>query len=109
MWSIRALRFAPRSLRLWLNQNPEGETIMGIKYLDDSGPDGTVLGKTGSSPGVTIGESSTAKIGFYGLTTPIARPSVTWPNTATATTTLNELKANRLMAALVALGLIATT
>ena len=82
---------------------------MGIQYLDDGGPDGTVLGKTGNSPGVTIGESSTAKLGFYGLATPIARPSVTWPNTTTATTALNEAKANRLMAALVALGLIVTT
>lgn len=69
-----------------------------VKELSDGGPDG-----------VRLGQSSTDKIGFYGLTTPIARPSVTWPNTATATTTLNELKANRLMAALVALGLIATT
>lgn len=69
-----------------------------VKELSDGGPDGTRLG-----------QSSTDKIGFFGLTTPIARPSVTWPNTATATTALNELKANRLMAALVALGLIATT
>lgn len=46
--------------------------------------------------------------GFYG-TTPITRPSVTWPNTGTATTTLNETKVNRLMAALVSLGLITTT
>ena len=69
-----------------------------IKQLSDKGPDGTLLG-----------QSSTDKIGFYGLTTPIVRPSVTWPNTATATTALNELKANRLMAALVALGLIVTT
>lgn len=69
-----------------------------IKQLSDGGPDGTLLG-----------QSSTDKVGFFGLTTPIARPSVTWPNTATATTALNELKANRLMAALVALGLIATT
>lgn len=46
--------------------------------------------------------------GFFG-TTPITRPSVTWPNTGTATTTLNETKVNRLMAALVALGLIVTT
>ena len=71
---------------------------MGIKQLSDKGPDGSLFG-----------QSSTDKIGFYGLTTPIVRPSVTWPNTATATTALNELKANRLMAALVALGLIATT
>lgn len=69
-----------------------------IKELSDGSPDGTRLG-----------QSATDKIGFYGLTTPIVRPSVTWPNTGTATTTLNELKANRLMAALVALGLIATT
>lgn len=69
-----------------------------VKYLDDGDDSGTVLG-----------QSSTAKLGFYGLATPIVRPSVTWPNTATATTTLNETKANRLMAALVALGLIATT
>lgn len=71
---------------------------MPIKQLSDKGPDGTLLG-----------QSATDKIGFYGLTTPIVKPSVTWPNTATATTTLNEAKANRLMAALVALGLIVTT
>ena len=47
-------------------------------------------------------------VGFYG-TTPIAKPSVTWPNTGTATTTLNETKVNRIMAALVTLGLIVTT
>ena len=58
--------------------------------------------------GTTLGQSSTDKISFYNAT-PIVRPSVTWPNTATATTTLNELKANRLMAALVNLGLIVTT
>ncbi len=58
--------------------------------------------------GITIGQSATDKIGFYG-TAPIVKPSVTWPNTATATTTLNETKCNRLMAAVVALGLIVTT
>ena len=57
---------------------------------------------------VQLGSASTKTVGFYG-TTPIARPSVTWPNTGTATTTLNELKCNRLMAALVNLGLIVTT
>ncbi len=71
---------------------------MAVKQLSDGGPDGT-----------RFGQSATDKIGFYGLTTPIVKPSVTWPNTATATTALNELKANRLMAALVALGLIVTT
>jgi len=70
---------------------------MAKKELSDKGPDGT-----------SLGQSSTDKVGFFG-TTPIARPSVTWPNTATATTTLNETKVNRLMAALVNLGLIVTT
>ena len=64
---------------------------------------------TGNDDGVILGRSSTDKIGFYGLATAIAKPSVTWPNTDTATTTLNETKCNRLMAALVALGLIVTT
>lgn len=59
--------------------------------------------------GVVLGNSTTDKIGFYGLATPIARPSVTWPNTGTATTALNETKVNRIMAALVALNLIVTT
>jgi hypothetical protein len=58
--------------------------------------------------GVTFGQSATDKIGFYGKT-PIVQPSVTWPNTGTATTTLNETKCNRLMAALVNLGIIVTT
>ena len=62
----------------------------------------------GSPDGALLGGASTDKIGFYGATT-ITRPSVTWPNTATATTTLNETKVNRIMAALVNLGLIATT
>lgn len=63
----------------------------------------------GNDDGTNFGRSTTDKIGFYGLTTPIVQPSVTWPNTGTATTTLNELKSNRLMAALVALNLIVTT
>lgn len=58
--------------------------------------------------GAQVGASATEKIGFFGAT-PIAKPSVTWPDTATATTTLNETKVNRLMAALVNLGLIVTT
>lgn len=55
---------------------------------------------------LSMNSGSTA--GFFGKT-PVGQPSVTWPNTATATTTLNELKCNRLMAALVTLGLIVTT
>lgn len=70
---------------------------MAVQYIGRNGPDG-----------VCLGLSSTELVSFYGGT-PIARPSVTWPNTGTATTTLNETKCNRLMAALVALNLIVTT
>ena len=70
---------------------------MALKELSDGSPDGTRLG-----------QSSTDKIGFYAATA-TTRPSVTWPNTGTAMTTLNETKVNRLMAALDKLGLIATT
>lgn len=62
----------------------------------------------GSPDGSQFGGASTDKIGFYGAT-PVTRPSVTWPNTGTATTALNETKVNRIMAALVSLGLIVTT
>jgi hypothetical protein len=61
-----------------------------------------------SPAGAMIGSSATEKVGFFG-TTPCDQPSVTWPNTGTATTTLNETKVNRIMAALVELGLIVTT
>lgn len=70
---------------------------MAVHYVGDNGPDG-----------VCIGTASTEKVGFYGAT-PVTRPSVTWPNTATATTTLNETKVNRIMAALVSVGIIVTT
>jgi hypothetical protein len=62
----------------------------------------------GSPDGAQVGSSTGDKLGFFGAT-PVARPSVTWPNTGTATTTLNEAKVNRIMAALVSLGLIVTT
>lgn len=68
-----------------------------IKQLSDGGPDGTLLG-----------QSTTDKIGFYGLTTPIVQPSITAVTTTTATTALNETKINRLYAALRALNLINT-
>lgn len=58
--------------------------------------------------GGQVGLSATEKVGFFGAT-PTTQPSVTWPNTGTATTTLNETKVNRIMAALVTLGLIVTT
>lgn len=70
---------------------------MAIKELSDSNPDGTRLG-----------QAATDKIGFFGLATPIARPSVTAVTTTTATTALNETRISRLETALVNLGLIAT-
>ena len=70
---------------------------MGIKQLSDGGPDG-----------VLFGQSSTDKLGFYGLTTPIVQPAITAVGTATATTALNETKIDRLYTALRSLGLINT-
>lgn len=67
---------------------------MAVTYLDDGNDDGTVLG-----------QSSTAKIGFWGKT-PVARPSVTAVATATATTTLNETRIVRLYVALKSAGII---
>ena len=70
---------------------------MVVKHLSDQNPDGTLLG-----------QASTDLIGFYGLTTPIARPALTAIGTATSTTTLLELNVKRLTATLVNLGLITT-
>lgn len=70
---------------------------MAIKQLSDGNPSGTLLG-----------QSSTDLIGFYGKTTPIARPAITAVGTTTATTALNETRLSRLTAALVNLGLIST-
>ena len=46
---------------------------MPIKYIDDGEPDGTVIGQTSSS-----------RIGYYGVTNPIARPTVAAYATTTA-------------------------
>ncbi len=70
---------------------------MAVRYLDDGNDDGHVLGRT-----------TTSKLGFFGLATPIVRPLITAVTTATATTTLNETKINSLYVALRALGLIST-
>ncbi len=70
---------------------------MPIQHLTDLNPQGSL-----------IGQSTTDKIGFYGLTTPIVQPSVT-AAALTATTATNELGLARLTAALVNLGLIVTT
>ncbi len=70
---------------------------MAIQHLTDGNPSGSLFG-----------QSTTDKIGFYGLTTPIVRPSVTYP-TATATTATNEAGLVSVVTALVNLGLIVTT
>ncbi len=71
---------------------------MAVRDLGDGRPDGTRLG-----------QSATEKIGFFGLTTPIVRPSITAVTTTTATTALNETRITRLYTALENLGLIATS
>ena len=70
---------------------------MAINHLSDGNPDGWLLG-----------QSSTDKGGFFGLTTPIVRPSVTAVIT-TATTGTNETAVTRLYTVLVNLGLIVTS
>ena len=69
---------------------------MAVEYLGTNSPDGTVLGL-----------SATEKIGFFGAT-PVVQVAMTAVATATATTTLNELKINRVIAALASLGLATT-
>jgi hypothetical protein len=69
---------------------------MANEYIGSGSPDGAVVGR------------SSGKIGFYGLTTPIVKPTVTL--TTTLTTTLASVIATDLVllkAALVSLGLIA--
>jgi hypothetical protein len=72
---------------------------MAIKQLSDGG-----------GQGVLLGQSSTDKIGFYGLATPIVRPTCTLAAALTAgTTTAANVAAavDEIHAALAALGLIA--
>jgi len=63
-----------------------------VKYLDDDAIDGTVMGR------------STGKIGFYGLSTPIVKPTITLG--AGTTTTLLKADALAIVTALAALGLV---
>ena len=70
---------------------------MAVRQLSNGTPDGCLMGR-----------DSTDTIGFYGLATPIARPSITAVGTTTATTTLNETKIDRLYTALRNIGLIDT-
>jgi hypothetical protein len=60
----------------------------------------------GGSEGTRLGQSSTDKLGFYGLATPIVRPSVATAITtgATETATISLVRSIRL--ALVNLGLV---
>lgn len=72
---------------------------MALRELSDAGPDGTRLG-----------QSSSDKIGFFGLTTPIAKRTCTLSAALTAgTTTPANIAAAvaELHAALAAYGLIA--
>jgi hypothetical protein len=68
---------------------------MALKELSDGGADG-----------VRLGQASTDKVGFYGLATPIVRPSVATAITtgATETATISLVRSIRL--ALVNLGLV---
>lgn len=72
---------------------------MALKELSDGGPDGTRLG-----------QSSTDKIGFFGLATPVVKATCTLAAALTAgTTTPANIAAavDELHAALAAYGLIA--
>lgn len=70
---------------------------MAVEYVNKGGPDGA-----------NFGQSTTDKIGFYGLTTPIVQPAITAVGTTTATTALNETKIDRLYTALRNIGLVNT-
>ena len=70
---------------------------MAVEHLTKLNDDGTLFGQSASD-----------KIGFYGLTTPIVQPTMTDVTTATATTTLNELKIDRVITVLRNLGLMTT-
>tara|TARA_R110000765_G_scaffold397651_2_gene491866 strand:- start:382 stop:594 length:213 start_codon:yes stop_codon:yes gene_type:complete len=67
---------------------------MAIEYIGSGGSEGTNFGQSGE------------KIGFYGLATPIVKPTIVVTATATATTALNEAGYKRIVTALVALGLV---
>ena len=68
---------------------------MAAKQLSDGHPDGVVMG-----------QSSSDKIGFYGLSPALAKASVTAAMTATSTTTQLETTVDAIGTALHNLGLI---
>ena len=59
----------------------------------------------GNSQGTLLGQSTTDKIGFYGLTTPIVQPTITLSAGSTTTNLAADVAA--IKAALVALNLVA--
>lgn len=61
----------------------------------------------GEDDGIVLGRSATDKVAFYNAT-PVVQPAITAVTTATATTTLNETKIDRLYSALRTIGLINT-
>lgn len=62
---------------------------------------------TGNDDGVLLGRSSTDKIGFYGLTTPIARGAAVTTLATTPTATDIATAVNSIISRLQALNLIA--
>ena len=69
---------------------------MSVTYLGDNNPDGACFGL-----------SATEKIAFFGAP-PVVQQAMTAVATVTATTALNELKIDRVIAALATLGLTTT-
>lgn len=67
---------------------------MAVEYVDSGNDDGSNFGR------------SDGKIGFYGLATPIVKPTLDCVATTTATTTLLEAEVDRIQAVLAALGLV---
>jgi hypothetical protein len=67
---------------------------MAVEYIGINNPSGTVMG-----------QSTSAKIGFYGLATPIVQPTLTLGAGDTTTALASDMAL--IKAALVALGLVA--
>ena len=67
-----------------------------IKQVSDNNPNGTLLG-----------QSTTDKIGFYGLAVPIVQPTVSICDSSTTVAASVALAVYNLKAALVALNLVA--
>ena len=68
---------------------------MAVEYVGTGNDDGVVFGRSGD------------KIGFYGLATPIVKPTITITVTAAGPVTACATDINAIKAGLVALGLVA--